>query len=286
MAYNVFHPDEYLREIQAKKRVNAIAQPIIDQYYEEYRAKLKPSVEELPPTANENDIRLAVTKELSQILKGSNVSNVVESLSKANDLRSFYRFSKPFLTQIKDIRNLDASFLLDLWAKYKSKLLIKSEAVEPTAPFQDSRFAEYERSEHKREHDHKKHLVSQIRAQQAAADALNYQIDQQRINNYKKKAPSSISIPGDVLSYRSAHQSDPFLGKHYNPAQQVRNMLEALPYGYQTAKFKKKGPEGTSEFTKISRKGPAHNSLLLKKPESKTKLSGTGIIGVPYLARR
>jgi len=277
MAYKQFPTDKYLAELRKEVNIEAMTKPIIQKHNAELRAKVKPTVEELPPTASDNEIRSALTNELSKVLKAPDVPYVIESLSKANDLRSFYRFSKAFLNQIKDIRNLDASFLLDRWSKFKSQMLIESERVN-AVPFQGQTAAEYEQA-YNRSQTHKKHLVSKIRSQQAEADALNQQIDQRRRNEYKKKAPSSISILNDVSRYSTTHQIDPLLGKHYNPAHQVENMLETMPYGYQTAKFKKKGPGGTSEFTKIPRKGPALN------PKGKY-LSGGAIIGQTYLARR
>lgn len=272
MAYKQFPTDKYIAEIKRKANIQSFESPIIRKFNTELRAKIKPTITELPPTASENDIRSALTTELSKVLKSSDVPNVIENLSKANDLRSFYRFSKTFLNQIKDIRNLDASFFLDLWSKFKSQMLssvgfskleIQSEregealghppfqgerAIGPTGFFEHHQTAaEYEQSQNRLK-SHKQSLVSQIREQQAKANALN-----------RQKVPLSISVPGDVLSYRSQHESDPFLGKHYNPARHVENMLETLPYGYQTTKFKKKGPGGTSEFTKIPRKGPANH---------------------------
>jgi len=44
-------------------------------------------------------------------------------LQKSNDLIAFYKFGPDFLNQVEDIRNLDNSFLNNLWNKYKSKML-------------------------------------------------------------------------------------------------------------------------------------------------------------------
>lgn len=145
MAYKQFPTDKYLAELRKEVNIEAMTKPIIQKHNAELRAKVKPTVEELPPTASDNEIRSALTNELSKVLKAPDVPYVIESLFKANDLRSFYRFSKAFLNQIKDIRNLDASFLLDRWSKFKSQMLIESERVN-AIPFQGQTAAEYEKS--------------------------------------------------------------------------------------------------------------------------------------------
>ena len=126
MAYKQFPSDKYLKEVQQKLRLVEIEKPIIDKYYTEFRAKIKPTIAELPENLNESEIRNYVINELSPILKNQTI-NFVENLSKANDLMAFYKFGKAFLISVKDIRNLDSSFLADLWSKYKSKMLIASE---------------------------------------------------------------------------------------------------------------------------------------------------------------
>jgi len=122
MAYKQFRNDLYIKEIQQKLKNIAVEQPIIDKYYSEFRAKLKPTIEESPPNPNNNQIRNIIINELSPILK-SQTSNFIETLSNSNDLIAFYKFGPAFLNQVKDIRNLDSSFLNALWNKYKSKML-------------------------------------------------------------------------------------------------------------------------------------------------------------------
>ncbi len=145
MAYKQFPTDRQISEIQHRARLDELERPIIEKHSAELRAKVRPTVEELPTTASDNDIRSALTTELSKVLKPADVPYAIESLSKANDLRSFYRFARVFLAQIKGIRNLDASFLLDLWGRFKSKMLIES-AKPDTIPFPGQTAAEYERS--------------------------------------------------------------------------------------------------------------------------------------------
>ena len=130
MAYKIFPNDKYLAEIKKEISNNNIEIPIINKYYTELRAKQNPSLEELPPNPNESQIRNYVINELSPILKNQTV-NFVENLIKANDLMAFYKFGKTFLNEVKDIRNLDSSFLADLWRKYKSKMLIYAESNVP-----------------------------------------------------------------------------------------------------------------------------------------------------------
>ena len=130
MAYKIFPNDKYLAEIKKEISNNNIEIPIINKYYTELRAKQKPSLEELPPILDESQIRNYVINELSPILRNQTV-NFVENLIKANDLMAFYKFGKTFLNEVKDIRNLDSSFLADLWRKYKSKMLIYAESNLP-----------------------------------------------------------------------------------------------------------------------------------------------------------
>jgi len=122
MAYKQFRNDLYIKEIQQKLKNIAVEQPIIDKCYSEFRSKLKPTIEESPPNPNNNQIRNIIINELSPILKNQ-TSNFIETLSNSNDLIAFYKFGPAFLNQVKDIRNLDSSFLIALWNKYKSKIL-------------------------------------------------------------------------------------------------------------------------------------------------------------------
>ena len=122
MAYKQFRNDLYIKEIQQKLKNISVEQPIIDKYYSEFRAKLKPTIEETTKDANSNQIRNIIINELSPILKNQ-TSNFIETLSNSNDLIAFYKFGPAFLNQVKDIRDLDSSFLIALWNKYKSKIL-------------------------------------------------------------------------------------------------------------------------------------------------------------------
>lgn len=134
MAYNIFKPNQFINEFQKRQELINIEKPIISQYYTESRAKLKPSIIENVNVNNynkenltdESAIRTSLINELSPILKNQTV-NFVEGLVKSNDLYAFYKFSKPFLNEVKDIRNLDSNFLYELWTRYKSKMLIESE---------------------------------------------------------------------------------------------------------------------------------------------------------------
>lgn len=124
MAYNIFHPDKYIAELKHRQSLDIIEKPIIEKYYSELRAKQKPTLEELLPPPNEQQIRVIVTNELSPILKNTQqVAYVIEELANSNDLLSFYKIGKLFLSSIKDVRNIDSNFLLQLWSKFKTKLL-------------------------------------------------------------------------------------------------------------------------------------------------------------------
>jgi len=140
----VFSPDDYIRNLKAKQQVNAIAQPVIDQYYTEFRAKLKPTVQEPPPDgSNESQLQFYLVNLLSPILH-SQTSNFIERIRAAGDLKAFAKFGKNFLEQVKNVNNLDSSFLFDLWAKYKKKMLIASESSSPA--FQGQTSNEYAKS--------------------------------------------------------------------------------------------------------------------------------------------
>ena len=122
MAEKQFRNNLYIKEIYQKLKNIAVEQPIIDQYYSDIRSKIKPTIQELPPNPNENQLRNILTNELSPILKNQ-TSNFIENLKNSNDLIAFYKFGPDFLNQIKDIRDIDSNFLSDLWNKYKSRML-------------------------------------------------------------------------------------------------------------------------------------------------------------------
>ena len=127
MSYKVFPVDKYISELKHRQTLDIKEKPIIEKYYAELRAKIKPTLEELGPVPNEQQIRVLITNELSPILRNNQqVAYVIEELSKSNDLMSFYKFGKLFLNSIKEVRGIDGSFLLQLWAKFKTNLLIIS----------------------------------------------------------------------------------------------------------------------------------------------------------------
>ena len=73
MAEKQFRNNLYIKEIYQKLKNIAVEQPIIDQYYSDIRSKIKPTIQELPPNPNENQLRNILTNELSPILKKSNI---------------------------------------------------------------------------------------------------------------------------------------------------------------------------------------------------------------------
>ena len=73
MAEKQFRNNLYIKEIYQKLKNIAVEQPIIDQYYPDIRSKVKPTIQELPPNPNENQLRNILTNELSPILKKSNI---------------------------------------------------------------------------------------------------------------------------------------------------------------------------------------------------------------------
>jgi hypothetical protein len=129
MAERVYHTQAYINELKQKQKLITLSQPIIDKYYAEVRAKLKPSVEEVLDNPDENKIRFIISNELSPILK-SQTTNFIEKIDKTGDLNAFYKLSKDFIHRIKNVRGLDSSFTYNLWVKYKNELLSADNNVE------------------------------------------------------------------------------------------------------------------------------------------------------------
>jgi len=122
MTYKIFKTDLIYKEIQQKLSLIKQEKPIIDKYYAEIRAKIKPTIDELPPNPDENQLRYYLTNQLSPILKDQ-TPNFIAKLSNSNDLIAFYRLSSDFLFEVEDIQSIDSNFLYDLWIKYKQRVL-------------------------------------------------------------------------------------------------------------------------------------------------------------------
>lgn len=195
MAYKQYPTDKYLKEVQQKLHLLEVQKPIIDKYYSEVRAKVKPTIEQLPENPSESQIRNYIINELSPILKNQTV-NFVENLMKANDLMAFYKFGKAFLNEVKDIRNLDSSFLADLWSKYKSKMLIYAESNLPKTGLTAT---EYENAL-----KHNRKIASSSERERYENQLLNYpylstqnnEIENMRLNdkNVSQKVPRELVL--------------------------------------------------------------------------------------------
>jgi len=279
MAYKQFPTDKYITEIKRKANIQRFESPIIHKFNTELRAKVKPTITELPPTASENDIRSALTNELSKVLKASDVPNVIENLSKANDLRSFYRFSKTFLNQIKDIRNLDASFFLDLWSKFKSQMLssvgfskleIQSER-EGVVPFQGQTAAEYEKS---------LKPVINLKVPKVSPEFVNY-------------TPNlPVLVPSKKPSYTRTYSANPNPNPYLSGSDEFAYRDPENPFGYRRGgmdHFSRTTLSGRIKESKkkIPRKAlPIDHPIRSLVPSDQIKLKGGAIVGQTYLSRR
>jgi hypothetical protein len=82
------------------------------------------SINELPPNADINAYRTAISKELNGFIKDQQqISNIIQYLTSSDDLKNYYRFGKLFETSIRGIRALDSNYFIQLWDKFKEKLL-------------------------------------------------------------------------------------------------------------------------------------------------------------------
>ena len=259
MAYKQYPVDKYVDELHKKLVVQQQQIPIIQKYNAELRAKIKPTVGDFPPTATESEMRSILTTELSKVLKASDVPNVIEHLAKANDLKAFYNFSKLFLAQVKDVRNLDASYILNLWSRFKSKMLIVAETSANAPPFQGQTAAEYERAIKRNEFTRE----SRERSQMGEED----------INRIKPRLKIDTSKGMSNLPVYEA----------LNPEMATHMELESNPYGYRIVRGKK--DDLTKTFSKAPRKNPVQGSLLLPGKRKK-HIKGGAIIGQTYLSRR
>lgn len=146
MAYKQFRNDDYISDINKKLNLINIEKPIIDKHSAFIRAKMKPTldvVNEDTSLLTDSEIRNKIIRDLSPILHNQTV-NFVETLGRNNDLKAFYAFYNVFVPTIKNIRNLDSSFMQDLWNKFKDKMRIESESIISTT-FPGIKASEYER---------------------------------------------------------------------------------------------------------------------------------------------
>ena len=273
MAYKQFPTDKYVDELRQELVLQAKQIPTIKLHNAELRARVRPSVGEMPQVATENEMRSTIINELSKVLKASDVPNVIEHLSKANDLKSFYNFSKPFLAQVKDVRNLDASYLLNLWSRFKSQLLIETSPQATATPFPTQTAAEYERKVRAREVENKR-LADEIRMQQSEARLLNKEVEQ---TARRPKLLREIRKPRLKIDTSEGMSNLPVY-KALHPATATELLLESNPYGYKLAKAKK--GELVRQYQSVPRKHPVSG------PTKNGKGAKGRGIGDTILARR
>lgn len=224
MSYKQHRADKYLNEIKQNLKLEKLEKPIIEKYYNEFRAKIKPTTEPIIDNLTDSEIRNLVISELSPVLKDQTV-NFVENLVKTNDLMAFYKFSKLFLNSVKDIRNIDSAFLSDLWRKFKSKMLSN---VEKTPPIE----AEIIKPDEKLK---KMYLEEKI------------------INR-----PTKFKSRKYALSKLETADLEPYPKGVKGISHDVEHLALTNPFGYRKGTGK-----NSVEYTKIPRKGPANTSILL-----------------------
>jgi hypothetical protein len=315
-----YNTDAYLKNIKYKQSISEASKPIIDTYWKELRAKVKPTVQEIPETADDSQFRAYIMTQVSPILKQQS-SAFVEHLSKAHDLKPFYKFSKPFLDQVKDVKNLDSGFLITLWNKYKQKMLIQADQSNMPRPSTMSA-GEYEAAlRHGRKvisqndlenpelviHDNKPQVVSYPHLKEIVVKGSD------RVERAAMGA-NDRDVPGDKwMTKKKYHISKiPKLNTNLpimdmgprNLTESTEKLFEKVPYGY---KQKYNLQTKQNETTNIPRKGPTTNidPLAMKiKADKKARkrlhsghsttttdslssgVSGSGLIGVPHIARR
>ena len=273
MAYNIYKPDKYIAELKHRQTLDIIEKPIIEKYYNELRAKQKPSLDDLLPSPNEQQIRVIVTNELSPILRNTQqVAYVIEELAKSNDLLSFYKIGKLFLSSIKDVRNIDSTFLLQLWSKFKTKLLDEDKKELSTLKLNKFSKVEYPKSkiepslETLLEPTHLKHLehLREIRKESKRPSKI--------LTNLKPKLPKGYYINEKELL----------------PSNVFENEYSENPHGYKFARKIKPHDIGEVRTYQGDKNGELIPRLQTArgKQTKGIKLQGKGIIGHTYLTRR
>ena len=299
MALKVFPTNKYLKEVKQKIAINNETIPSIQEYYKELRTKQVPTIQELPSNPDENQMRNIIRNELSSIstsLNSQDISYIIETLSKSNYLLAFYKYAKSFINHIKDIRGLNSSFLLQLWAKFKSNLII--EAEETPLSSTSMTVAKYEKllqnKKNKLEELYKeknKNLIYQSRLNKANV------IGQLNTNKYSKLKNTPYHQPHYQPIYPEVQES---LGNLVNKIEANPRGLDILgnplPKLGRPAKLSEKNVKKLAQGNKIPIKNSSTlattastsslNPLLPTPKEKKlSKLKG-GSIGQVYLGRR
>ena len=124
----VFH-----KELRAKKRLEDHETVLTQPFYRKLAREQNIGVqiyEELPVGTDMNLIRNAVSIELGKYIRGSQeIANIIDRLNSDDDLLNYYRFGKLFEKTIQGVRQLDASYFIQLWEKFKENLLEKTKSI-------------------------------------------------------------------------------------------------------------------------------------------------------------
>jgi hypothetical protein len=320
MAYKIFPTDKYIKEIKQKIAINNETIPSIQEYYKELRTKQVPTIQELPSNPDENQIRNIIRNELSSIstsLNSQDISYIIETLSKSNDLLAFYKYAKSFINHIKDIRGLNSSFLLQLWAKFKSNLIIEAEETplsstsmtvakyEKLLQNKKNKLEElYKEEEGKKNLEHYNKLNSFLHKQEKNKNLI-YQsrlnkanvIGQLNTNKYSKLKNTPYHQPHYQPIYPEVQES---LGNLVNKIEANPRGLDIrgypLPKLGRPAKLSEKNVKKLAQGNKIPIKNSStlattastsslNPSLPIPKEKKSSKLKG-GSIGQVYLGRR
>ena len=118
----------YIAESRARGRLNDAEKESTIPFYRKLAKAKEPfsltNIPELPSGADINAYRNAVERELSAIIKDQQqVANIIQHLTSNDDLKNYYRFGKLFESSIRGARSLDANYFIQLWDKFKEKIL-------------------------------------------------------------------------------------------------------------------------------------------------------------------
>lgn len=310
MAYNIFKPNEFINEFKKRQELTNFEKPIISQYYTESRAKQKPSIQEniTIKDINLNDesaIRNSLIDELRPLLKDQTI-NFIENIIKSNDLIAFYKFSKNFLNEVKDIRNLDSTFLHELWNRYKTKMLInyqnKQNIPSPSILTAEEYEAKVKKNKPSNMIDYDKvkeqelfnkqveeadrnfkNQLRNIERLKTSSDIEESRILRNKINKNLQKIEEKEKRKEQLLQKKQQEQQKKNLeyikqklAEHnkYIENKNINEMMNEDPYVHKTNRYK------SNVFSTQKKKGHYATQNIAQN------IKGGNIVGLPYFARR
>ena len=114
---------EFKDELNQKLNLQNLEKPIVDQYWYDIHQKIPKTLPIPRPETNINKIREIVLDEIKSIvLDNQERNNIVNHLSQKDELGLFYKIGRNFLHKIQGVRDLDSTYFLQLWNRYKTNL--------------------------------------------------------------------------------------------------------------------------------------------------------------------